>query len=90
MTVPEIQKWTFFNGESRTFYQFLPLFRGESRKKQCENTPLLLPFQGHFSILYPILREVKDKILRYFANSYKPSEGPRGDTLLFFSTDILV
>ena len=65
MTVPEIQKLPFFNGESRTFYQFLPLFCGESREKQCENTPLLLPFQGHFlPILYPISREVKDKILR--------------------------
>ena len=64
MIVPEIQKWNFLNEESRTVYPFLPLFRGESRKKQCESTPLLLPFQGHFfPILYPISREVKDKIL---------------------------
>ena len=51
---------TLFNGESRTFYQFLPLFRGESRKKQCENTPYYYPFKDIFSILYPILREVKE------------------------------
>ena len=57
MTVPEIQKWPFFNGESRTFYQFWPLFRGESRKKQCENTPLLLPFQGHFFQFYTLVWE---------------------------------
>ena len=66
-------------------------------KSSVKNTPLLLPFQGFFSsILYPISREVKDKILReffiffHFANSYKPSEGPRGDTPIIFSTDILV
>ena len=63
MTVPEIQKWPFFNGESRTFYPFLPLFRGESRKK-CENTPYYYPFKDIFPILYPISREVKDKILK--------------------------
>ena len=66
MTVPEIQKWHIFNGESRTFYQFLPLFRGESRKKQCENPPppIITLSRTFFSILYPISREVTDKILR--------------------------
>ena len=64
MTVPEIQQWPFFNGESKTFYQFLPIFRGESRKKQFVNTPIYYPFKEIFPILYPISREVKDKILR--------------------------
>ena len=90
MTVPEIQKGPFFNGESRTIYPFLPLFRGESRKKQCENTPLVLPFQGHLFHFIPYFTRSQGQNLENLANSYKPSEGPRGDTPIIFSTDILV
>ena len=83
------KNYPFFNGESRTFYQFLPLFPSESRKEQCENTPLLLPFQGNFFHFIPYFTRSQGQHLErifflHFANSYKPLRGSEGRYPYYF------
>ena len=60
MTVPEIQKLPYFNGESRHFTHFGPYFAVNQGKSSVKIPPYYYPFKDIFSILYPISREVKD------------------------------
>ena len=64
MTVPEIQKLPFLTANQGHFTHFHPYFAVNQGKSCLKIPPYYYPFKDIFSMLYPISREVKDKILR--------------------------
>ena len=54
----------FLTGNQGHFTNFYPYFAVNQGKSSVKIPPYYYPFKEMFSILYPILREVKDKIFR--------------------------
>ena len=65
MTVPEKKKKDpFLTGNQGHFTNFYPYFAVNQGKINVKIPPYYYPFKDIFFILYPISREIKDKILR--------------------------